>query len=134
MIAGLRGGAVGIDFETSRLASARKLAEEMTAAGGAYLDAPPGRAPMHARDGLLNITGAGDESAFDRVRPVLDDLGENVFHLGRPGTVHVIELINNFCADARPTPSWRRSPWPTEPELIVRRIMMSCLQFPRGPA
>ena len=98
VIAGLREGAVVIDFGTSLPESTRNLAEEVAAAGGAYLDAPLGRTPMHARDGLLNIMGAGDKAAFDRVRPVLDDLGENVFHLGASGTGHVIKLINNFCA------------------------------------
>ncbi len=98
VIAGLREGAVVIDFGTSLPGSTRKLAGEVAAAGGAYLDAPLGRTPMHARDGLLNIMGAGDKPAFDRVRPVLDDLGENVFHLGTSGTGHVIKLINNFCA------------------------------------
>lgn len=98
VIAGLREGAVVIDFGTSLPGSTRKLAEEVAAAGGAYLDAPLGRTPMHARDGLLNIMGAGDKAAFDKVRPVLDDLGENVFHLGASGTGHVIKLINNFCA------------------------------------
>ena len=41
-----------------------------------------GRTPAHAKDGLLNIMTAGDKDAFERVKPVLDDLGENVFHLG----------------------------------------------------
>lgn len=98
VIAGLREGAVVIDFGTSLPESTRNLAAEVAAAGGAYLDAPLGRTPMHARDGLLNIMGAGDKAAFDRVRPMLDDLGENVFHFGASGTGHVIKLINNFCA------------------------------------
>ena len=98
VIAGLREGAVVIDFGTSLPGPARKLAEEVAAAGGACLDAPLGRTPMHARDGLLNIMGAGDKAAFDKVRPVLDDLGEDVFHLGASGTGQVITLINNSCA------------------------------------
>ena len=48
--------------------------------------------------------GAGDKEAFDRVRPVLEDLGENVFHLGSLGAGHTIKLLNNFfamtCANA----------------------------------
>ena len=51
---------------------------------------------MHAKDGLLNIMGSGDKAAFDEVKPILDDLGENVFHLGPLGTGHTIKLINNF--------------------------------------
>ncbi len=98
VIAGLRYGAVVIDFGTSLPDSTRALGKEMTAAGGTYLDAPLGRTPSHAAEGKLNIMGAGDKAAFDKVRPVLDDLGENVFHLGDLGAGHTIKLINNFFA------------------------------------
>ena len=96
VIAGLKPGAIVIDFGTSLPGSTRALGEEVAAAGGAYLDAPLGRTPAHAKDGLLNIMGAGEEAAFARVRPVLEDLGENVFHLGPLGAGHTIKLINNF--------------------------------------
>ena len=98
VIAGLRPGAVVIDFGTSLPGSTQALGAEVAAAGGTYLDAPLGRTPSHAKDGLLNIMGSGDKSAFDKVKPVLDDLGENVFHLGPLGTGHTIKLINNFFA------------------------------------
>ena len=96
IIAGLKPGAVVIDFGTSLPASTRKLAQEVAQAGGAYLDAPLGRTPQHAFDGLLNIMCAGDRAAFDRVEPILKDLGENVFHLGESGSGHTIKLLNNF--------------------------------------
>ncbi|MFL4469547.1 NAD(P)-dependent oxidoreductase [Tateyamaria armeniaca] len=96
VIAGLKDGAVVIDFGTSLPASTRALGDEVAAAGGQYLDAPLGRTPSHAKDGLLNIMGSGDKAAYDKVKPVLDDLGENVFHLGALGSGHTIKLINNF--------------------------------------
>lgn len=97
-LAGIRKGAVVIDFGTSLPGSTRKIAEAMSAKGAAYLDAPLGRTPSHGREGKLNIMGAGDRAAFDRVRPVLDDLGENVFHVGPSGAGHTLKLINNFFA------------------------------------
>lgn len=96
VIAGLRKGATVIDFGTSLPGSSRTLADEVAAAGGTYLDAPLGRTPQHAVDGLLNIMASGDKAAFDAVEPVLKDLGENVFHLGAIGSGHTIKLINNF--------------------------------------
>lgn len=96
VIAGLKPGAVVLDFGTSLPASTKALGVEVAAAGAAYLDAPLGRTPSHAKDGLLNIMCAGDKAAFDKVKPVLDDLGENVFHLGALGSGHTIKLINNF--------------------------------------
>lgn len=96
VIAGLRNGATVIDFGTSLPGSTRALSKEVIAAGGQYLDAPLGRTPSHAKDGLLNIMAAGDKNAFDAVEPVLKDLGENVFHLGASGSGHTIKLMNNF--------------------------------------
>jgi 2-hydroxy-3-oxopropionate reductase len=96
VLAGLKPGAIVIDFGTSLPASTRALGEETSAAGGTYLDAPLGRTPSHAKDGLLNIMCSGDKTAFDKVEPVLKDLGENVFHLGALGSGHTIKLINNF--------------------------------------
>lgn len=96
VIAGLHPGAVVIDFGTSLPESTRTLGAEVAAAGATYLDAPLGRTPAHAAEGKLNIMAAGDKTAFDRVRPVLDDLGENVFHLGALGSGHTIKLMNNF--------------------------------------
>lgn len=96
VIAGLSAGKVVIDFGTSLPHSTIALGDEVAATGAAYLDAPLGRTPMHAKDGLLNIMGSGDKTAFDTVKPVLDDLGENVFHLGALGTGHKIKLMNNF--------------------------------------
>jgi 2-hydroxy-3-oxopropionate reductase len=98
VIAGLKPGSTVIDFGTSLPGSTRVLGDEVEAAGGTYLDAPLGRTPMHAKDGLLNIMASGDKAAFDAVEPILQDLGENVFHLGALGSGHTIKLINNFFA------------------------------------
>jgi len=96
VIAGLTPGTIVIDFGTSLPNSTRALAEEVAAAGGVFLDAPLGRTPAHAADGLLNIMCAGDQAAFAQAKPVLDDLGENVFYLGASGAGHTVKLINNF--------------------------------------
>ena len=96
VISGLRPGATVIDFGTSLPNSSRALAAEVAQAGGQFLDAPLGRTPAHALDGLLNIMASGDKAAFDAVEPVLKDQGENVFYLGAVGSGHTIKLINNF--------------------------------------
>lgn len=96
IIAGLSANKVVIDFGTSLPASTKAMGEAVSPKGAHYLDAPLGRTPAHALDGLLNIMCSGDEGAFKSVEPVLKDLGENVFHLGALGSGHTIKLINNF--------------------------------------
>jgi 3-hydroxyisobutyrate dehydrogenase-like beta-hydroxyacid dehydrogenase len=96
VLAGAKDGQIIIDFGTSLPASTIKIGGDLAEKGAAYLDAPLGRTPAHAKDGLLNIMCAGDRQAYDRVKPVLDTLGENVFHLGKLGNGHTIKLLNNF--------------------------------------
>ena len=98
VLAGAKDGQVVIDFGTSLPSSTLKIGADLAEKGAVYLDAPLGRTPAHAKDGLLNIMCAGDEAAYSRVKPVLDVLGENVFHLGKLGNGHTIKLINNFFA------------------------------------
>lgn len=96
ILAGVKEGAVLIDFGTSVPASTRKIGADLAAKGAGMIDAPLGRTPAHAKVGELNIMAAGDKATFDKVKPVLDDQGENVFYLGALGAGHVTKLINNF--------------------------------------
>ncbi len=96
ILAGIKDSAVVIDFGTSIPASTRKIGADLAAKGAGMIDAPLGRTPAHAKDGLLNIMAAGDIVTFEKVKPVLDVLGENVFHLGELGAGHVTKLINNY--------------------------------------
>ncbi|MCP3429198.1 NAD(P)-dependent oxidoreductase [Opacimonas viscosa] len=96
ILAGIKSGSVLIDFGTSIPASTRKIGADLAAKGAGMIDAPLGRTPAHAKDGLLNIMASGDLETFNKVKPVLEDQGENVFHLGELGAGHATKLINNF--------------------------------------
>lgn len=96
VLAGMKAGSVLIDFGTSIPASTRKIGADLAEKGAGMIDAPLGRTPAHAKDGLLNIMASGDMETFNKVKPVLDDQGENVFHLGALGAGHTTKLINNF--------------------------------------
>lgn len=96
ILAGVKEGAVLVDFGTSIPASTRKIGAALAEKGVGMIDAPLGRTPAHAKDGLLNIMAAGDIDTFNKVKPVLDEQGENVFHLGALGAGHTTKLVNNF--------------------------------------
>ncbi|WEM44976.1 NAD(P)-dependent oxidoreductase (plasmid) [Photobacterium sp. DA100] len=96
ILAGMSEGKTLIDFGTSIPASTKKIGADLAAIGAGMIDAPLGRTPAHAKDGLLNIMAAGDIETFNKVKPVLDEQGENVFHLGALGSGHVTKLVNNF--------------------------------------
>ena len=96
ILAGIKEGAVLIDFGTSIPASTRKIGADLSAKGAGMIDAPLGRTPAHAKDGLLNIMASGDAETFAKVKPILEMQGENVFNLGALGSGHTTKLINNF--------------------------------------
>jgi len=96
ILAGIKEGAVLIDFGTSIPASTRKIGADLAKKGAGMIDAPLGRTPAHAKDGLLNIMASGDQETFDKVKPVLEQQGENIFYLGALGAGHTTKLINNF--------------------------------------
>lgn len=96
IISGLSSGKIIIDFGTSLPSSTKEISSKISDTGAVILDAPLGRTPHHAKDGLLNIMASGDKDAFDAVRTILENLGENVFYLGDLGTGHTIKLMNNF--------------------------------------
>jgi 3-hydroxyisobutyrate dehydrogenase-like beta-hydroxyacid dehydrogenase len=85
-----------IDFGTSIPASTRKIGADLARKGAGMIDAPLGRTPAHAKDGKLNIMAAGDKATFEKVKPILDLQGENVFYLGALGAGHTTKLVNNF--------------------------------------
>ncbi|MEO1323189.1 MAG: NAD(P)-dependent oxidoreductase [Pseudomonadota bacterium] len=96
ILEGIKPGSVLIDFGTSIPASTQKIGADLASKGAGMLDAPLGRTPAHAKDGLLNIMAAGDKATFDKYEPMLKEQGENVFYLGKLGSGHVTKLINNF--------------------------------------
>jgi len=59
VLAGIKKGSVLIDFGTSIPASTQKIGSDLAAKGAGMLDAPLGRTPAHAKDGLLNIMDHG---------------------------------------------------------------------------
>lgn len=50
----------------------------------------------HARDGELRVYAGGTETAFNRCREVLDDLGKEVVHVGALGAGMELKLVLNL--------------------------------------
>jgi len=63
ILAGIKEGSVLIDFGTSIPASTRKIGADLAKKGAGMIDAPLGRTPAHAKDGLLNIMSAGPSNS-----------------------------------------------------------------------
>ncbi len=95
LIAGGADNLLVIDCGTSNPVSTAKLGAQLNEKGGSLMDVPLGRSAEAAEAGTLNMMAGGSETDFQRAKPILDTMSENLFHLGPLGTGHKIKLLNN---------------------------------------
>lgn len=88
-------GGIYIDTSTSAPALVRRLSAALAERGIHMLDAPVSGGPKGAASRKLAIWVSGDEPAFDRARPILDILGDQVRFLGPSGSATVAKLVHN---------------------------------------
>jgi 3-hydroxyisobutyrate dehydrogenase len=96
LVANAQAGQVYVDTSTVDPDLSRRLAGELEAKGAAFLDAPVSGGVAGAEAGTLTIMVGGDGEAFERVRPVLEALGERIHHVGPSGSGTVIKLANQL--------------------------------------
>ena len=94
------GARVFVDMSTGPPALARRLADELGAAGIDSLDAPVSGGPRGAEAATLSIFVGGSPEAFSRIEPLLAVLGSVVQRVGGPGAGQVVKLCNNLMAGA----------------------------------
>jgi 3-hydroxyisobutyrate dehydrogenase-like beta-hydroxyacid dehydrogenase len=100
LLAGAKPGLLIVDSSTSEPDSTASLRERCAAQGVVFVDAPLSRTPVEAEAGRLNVMVGADAAVMARIEPVLRAFAENVFHMGPPGSGHIIKLLNNFIAQA----------------------------------
>lgn len=94
-LAGMASAALAIDCSTVSVDHARALADAMTTAGRAFLDAPlAGSRPQAESRALIFLVG-GAEDTVARARPVLEMLGGAVHHAGDAGAGAAVKLMLN---------------------------------------
>ena len=96
ILAGARPGLMVIDSSTSDPVSTGALAEELQAAGIAFVDAPLSRTPKEAEAGTLDCMVGADPAAFEAARPVIACFAAKIVHMGPVGSGHTMKLLNNF--------------------------------------
>jgi 3-hydroxyisobutyrate dehydrogenase-like beta-hydroxyacid dehydrogenase len=89
---------VVVDTSTSEPRSTERIRNDFSGRGVRFVDAPMARTPKEAEEGRLNIMVGAEAADFERLKPVLQAFCENIFHVGPPGTGHVLKLVNNMLA------------------------------------
>jgi 3-hydroxyisobutyrate dehydrogenase-like beta-hydroxyacid dehydrogenase len=88
--------AVYVELSTLSPATMRGLGERARAAGVAFIDAPVSGNVRARNEGSLAVMAGGEPEAFERVKPVLDTIGANVFLLGPVGAGSIAKVANNL--------------------------------------
>lgn len=97
----LKPGTLVIDMSSSEPAGTRALGEELARRSLVLLDAPVSGAVPRAKTGTLTIMlGGDDRAAMERAKPLLLNMGNQVFETGGLGTGHAMKALNNFIAAA----------------------------------
>jgi 3-hydroxyisobutyrate dehydrogenase len=89
-------GSVVVDMTTSSPALAREISEAAAQRGVEALDAPVSGGDVGARNATLVIMAGGPESAFTRVLPLLEKLGQKVVLGGGPGSGQHTKMMNQI--------------------------------------
>ena len=92
---GMQSGAAWFDLSTNSPRLIRKLHATFATTNLALLDAPVSGGPHGAKSGKLALWIGGDRAVFDRFRPVLDAIGDQVLYIGAIGAGSVAKLVHN---------------------------------------
>ncbi len=78
-------------------ASVAALAKRVTATGRAFVDAPVSGGVVGAEAGTLTIMAAAPAAVIAQVRPLLEAMGDKVFHVGpEPGQGATMKAVNQL--------------------------------------
>ncbi len=96
VLAGLGPGKVYVDMSTVSPAASRDLAEKVADLGAQMLDAPVSGSVITLEEGKLSIIVGGSQEAFERVQPVLLEIGPKVTYVGENGRAVAMKIATNL--------------------------------------
>jgi 3-hydroxyisobutyrate dehydrogenase-like beta-hydroxyacid dehydrogenase len=91
-----RSGLYVVDLSTCEPESTLELRHLCEAKGIKFIDAPLARGPRDAEQGTLNVMVGASTEELEVITPVLKTFTENIFHVGKAGSGHVVKLLHNF--------------------------------------
>jgi 3-hydroxyisobutyrate dehydrogenase-like beta-hydroxyacid dehydrogenase len=96
LLAGLSAGKVLVDMSTVSPTVSRDLAARVRETGADMVDAPVSGSVITLQQGKLSIMVGGRRATFDRLKPLLEDIGPRVTHVGDNGLALVMKIASNL--------------------------------------
>ena len=96
VVSGLKRGGIYIDMSTIEPEESRAIAAEFAQRGAVMLDGPLSGSPVTVEAGLASVMIGGDETAFERAKPVLLAIGPKVTRIGGNGLACQMKIAVNL--------------------------------------
>jgi 3-hydroxyisobutyrate dehydrogenase-like beta-hydroxyacid dehydrogenase len=96
LLDGMKRGQALFDLSTNSPTVIRRLNGVFAEKGALLLDSPVSGGPAGAASGKMALWVSGDEAAYNRYRPVLDAMGDQIFYMGAVGAASVAKLVHNL--------------------------------------
>ncbi len=96
LLAGIGAGKVFVDISTVSPEVSRATAEKIRARGGDMVDAPVSGSVTTLQEGKLSVMVGGRRETFERVKPVLTDIGPRVTYVGPNGLAVAMKIATNL--------------------------------------
>jgi 3-hydroxyisobutyrate dehydrogenase-like beta-hydroxyacid dehydrogenase len=96
ILSGLSQGKVYIDMSTVSPAVSKAFATRVAEKGAHMLDCPVSGSVITIEQGNLSLMVGGDEAIFERVKPVLLDIGPKINHVGANGQGALMKIAINL--------------------------------------
>ncbi len=96
----LKPGSLIIDMSSSSPMGTRELGAILEKKGFQFIDAPVSNGVKGATAATLSIMVGGDKAIFERVKPMLEKMGNQIYYAGPLGAGHAIKALNNYVSAA----------------------------------
>ena len=96
LLAGLNAGKIFIDMSTVSPAVSRALAAQVRALGADMVDSPVSGSVITLQEGRLSVMVGGRKETFEKIKPLLLDIGPKVTHVGDNGLALSMKIATNL--------------------------------------
>lgn len=96
ILAGFSEGKIFVDMSTVSPRFSRELSGRVAATGARMLEAPVSGSVPAVEAGTLIIYVGGDAQALEEVRPILEQLGQKIIHVGENGQAVAAKIAINL--------------------------------------
>ena len=96
ILSGIKAGQIAIDMSTVLPATSLREQEAYAKRGVDFLDAPVFGSKNESAKAKLWILAAGNKAIFEKVKTVLEHLGQTVHYFGKNGNAAAMKLVGNL--------------------------------------